>query len=87
MGRYIKQILSKLTELNAEKITHEITHDESIFFKSTIQNLNVYLELYFEGDIPIELIINIYKKGEHILSFGGDIDKTLKRLQSEIKEH
>lgn len=77
---------SRLIDIGGENISHHITEDDSIFFICEINNNRIYLELFFDEELPkqTELILNLYNKDDSVIGFGGDILETFERLANEL---
>lgn len=79
-----KVVLHQLLQFKPELVSFNLTEDCSIFFKATVRESNIYLELFFDEEIEghVEAIVNVYRDGNVTLAYGGSIEDTF----GEIRE-
>ena len=82
----IQDVLSKLSVLNPQYTTFELTQDSSVFFQSNVNGYNIYIELYFSKEIEgqIEAISNLYKDGKSVFAYGGSIQEVIFYIAKRI---
>lgn len=78
-----KTTIDQLLQLKPDHISFNLTNDRSIFFKATVKEKNIYLELFFdeEAEENVEAIVNIYEGGKVIIAYGGSIEETFQKVQ------
>lgn len=81
-----RSIYLKLIDADLKNIIFNITNDTSIFFKSSHTEDSVFVEVFFDDEIPngYELMVNIHKKNGINVSFGGSLEKVIVKLKNEL---
>ena len=79
--------ISSLIKLNPSFLGVELTVSNSLFIFSKIAGFNTHLEIFFDEDADFQkydVVINVYKEGEHLLSQMGNIDESISHLESVL---
>lgn len=78
------QIGRRLLTFNPEYISHDMTGDSSIFFQTSINDKNIYLEIFIDHDPTdnIEAVIIIYQNKKCILLDGGTIESAFSHIKN-----
>lgn len=81
-----RSIYLKLIDVDLKNIIFNITNDSSIFFKSSHTEDSVFVEVFFDNEIPngYELMVNIHRKNGINVSFGGSLEKVIVKLKNEL---
>ncbi|SFN24876.1 hypothetical protein [Salegentibacter flavus] len=80
--------ISKLIKLNPSFMGVELTSSDSLFIFSKIAGVNTHLEIFFDKDNKednsrgYDVVVNAYQDNEHILSQMGNIDESIRHLES-----
>lgn len=79
-----KQIEGILLTFNPKYITYDLTGDSSIFFQTSINDKNIYLEIFIDHDPTdnIEAVIIIYQNKKCILLDGGTIESAFSHIKN-----
>ena len=85
----LKKVIDQLVALSPRYVTFDLTEDCSIFFQSSVNNKNIYLELFFTEDTEdlVEAIINIYEGGKCTLAYGGSIKSAFSEINSIVSKN
>ena len=80
------QLIDQILQLNPKYLTLETTNDSSVFIQSRFNENILYLELFFDDDIPegYELVTIIYRNGENILAYGGDLNTAIFKIKEKL---
>lgn len=81
-----RSVYLKLINADLKNIIFNITNDSSVFFKSSHPEGNIFIELFFDNEIPdgYELMVNIHKDNGLNISFGGSAEKVVDKLKNEL---
>ena len=81
-----KVIINKLLAFNPQYITFSITDEQSIYFQSSIEDHNIYFELYFDRAFPdgTHSVINIFKNKKPLIAFEGSINECISEISNQI---
>lgn len=81
--------IASLLLLNPEKIGIELTSLGSIFIVSEIKSKKIYLELFFENELnlDVEAVLNIYENKEQLLSVNGSINQIINELNENVNRN
>lgn len=83
----VNEVLGSLIALEPSSLTTDLTEDRSVFFKTSINGYNIYLELFFfttSETLDSEAILNIYKDKLNIYAFGGEVFECIEKIKQEV---
>lgn len=92
MEKFILEQINKINEYfitkNISYIKYDWTDNKTIFCQISINNYNIYIEIFFDNDLKdiIETIIGVYKDKDCKLAYGGMLSECLKRINLLIKD-
>jgi hypothetical protein len=82
MEKLIIQEVNKLSKWvigkNISFIGHEWGVNNNLFTFMKIDNINIHLEIFFDGEI--ESVVNCFRDKEHLLSLSGTTEYCLKEI-------
>lgn len=70
-----------VSKISPEKITIEVTNDDSLYFSMTKNNFSIYLEEYVDDG---EVIVTLFKDNVKQNSLSGNISYVTSRLQEVL---
>lgn len=83
----INKLLKWIAKQKVESIGFEPTNEGSQFYTITINDYNIYLEIFYEDKDLLEgteVVVNVYKNKEVILAYGGTMDDALRKINDLI---
>jgi len=89
MQFYIEQI-NKVNSFclkhNTSYLEYHYTKDNSLFCQFVINYHHIYLEIFFDEKVETveDVVMNIYENKINKLSYGGELDDSLEKINSII---
>jgi hypothetical protein len=85
MEKLIIEELNKLSKWvitkNISFIGHEWSSSLSLFTFIKIDDVNIHLEIFFDG-VNIESVVNCFRNKEHLFNFSGKTEECLLEIDS-----
>ncbi|CAN5176859.1 hypothetical protein BH23BAC1_BH23BAC1_50230 [soil metagenome] len=83
-----KEVILLLLSIFPNYIKFDLTEDCSVFFQASVNNFNIYLELFFTEDEEdgVEAILNIYQESKCIFAYGGSIEDSFIKISSIVSQ-
>lgn len=72
-----------LNAFNPIELSMEVTFDNSLYFKAFIGDVNIYVDVYLDDEIPL-LLSSIYQNKSCILLFEDNFKNTFEKLNVEF---